>query len=563
MEEKTNTNSIQVKDTYEQYENSMHDYLIIPKTIPPISKEKAYFNLNKGKPIDLKAKKRRLLFKIEPTKKGNWSDDNKGKKVAIKGEKQKYNNQSDSQNNIRIEGAPSNLKFGSHSDYSFFEYWSREIVFQLFNYHQMFFFSYKFEKPQEMEKTFDMKFLENYVRKRDNLKITKVKEKTAKDKKEINFQAKKEKTDENINIQKNIQVKKVEKKTEEYINIQSSIHVKEEKEKADEKFKIQINEKPSNEKNIKKAQKNDQGSNISMTNCISDDGMKKIDEEELMNKINSSKFEGDFDFVIPDITKEELKSVLKNKEIGPFLFYDNINEDSYEKFDIIGEVKESLEGSNKNIFQLIKYLHMFFYLKESEDMNSNLGLKMKNNKIIMYVINSEYKNYLIKLIEYKNHMKQFTSIDNKFKNEYFEAIIKNHKYGKNKNILIDILIQSKTPYIFLYLPNAVITWSLHLGEIDRLKKQMEGKDTEVNKLKKQMEEKDTEVNKLKKQMEGKDTEINKLDTKVNELNMKIISLSEAQESQTKKYQELEAKIQALLYKNQESQSTSQSTNNEG
>ena len=101
-------------------------------------------------------------------------------------------------------------------------------------------------------------------------------------------------------------------------------------------------------------------------------------------------FEGDFDFVTPDITKDVLKSVLKNKEIGPFLFYDNINiKDSLENFDIIGEVKESMEESDKSVIQLVKYLKCFFNLKDSEEINTKLGLKMKNIKIIMYVVNSE------------------------------------------------------------------------------------------------------------------------------------------------------------------------------
>ena len=443
----------------------MNDYLIYPKEIPKINKEEAYFHLNKGKPTDINAKRRNLLIQIKLAKKGNWSDDNKGQNVAMKRETQNYNNQSDSKNNIRIEAVPDKVNFGSHSDYSFFEYWSREIVFQLFNYHQMFYFNYNFSKPQSMQKTFDMKFLDNYVRKRDNLKVIKVKENTVGDKKEINFQVNKEN-------------EKEKEKTDENIDIQTNIQAKEEKEKAEEKFKIQIKRKPSNERNIKKGQicqRNDQGSNNNMTNCISDDNKKKIDEEKLMNKINNGKFEGDFDFVIPDITKDELKSVLKNKEIGPFLFYDNINvKDSLENFDIIGEVKESLEDSDKNVIQLVKYLQMFFYLKESEEINKKIGLKKKNIKIIMYVVNSEYKNYLMKLIEYKNHMEQFTSIDNKFKNDYFGAIIKSHIDGK-KNILIDILVQSKTPYIFLYLPSAVITWSIHLGETDRLKKEMKKK----------------------------------------------------------------------------------------
>ena len=50
---------------------------------------------------------------------------------------------------------------------------------------------------------------------------------------------------------------------------------------------------------------------------------------------------------------------------------------------------------------------------------------MKKIKIIMYEVISEYKNYWMKLIEYKNHIKQFTSIDNKFKliiqNNYKES----------------------------------------------------------------------------------------------------------------------------------------------
>ena len=51
------TASTQVKELYKKYENSMHDYLIYPKVIPTINKEEAYFNLNKGKPTDINAKK--------------------------------------------------------------------------------------------------------------------------------------------------------------------------------------------------------------------------------------------------------------------------------------------------------------------------------------------------------------------------------------------------------------------------------------------------------------------------------------------------------------------------
>ena len=72
------TASTQVKELYKKYENSMHDFLIYPKAIPIINKEEVYFNLNKGKPTEINAKKRNSLMQIKLAKKGNLSDDNKG-----------------------------------------------------------------------------------------------------------------------------------------------------------------------------------------------------------------------------------------------------------------------------------------------------------------------------------------------------------------------------------------------------------------------------------------------------------------------------------------------------
>ena len=58
-------------------------------------------------------------MQIKLAKKGNLSEDYKRQKVTIKRETQNYNNQSNSQNNIRIQGVPNKVNFGSHSDYSF------------------------------------------------------------------------------------------------------------------------------------------------------------------------------------------------------------------------------------------------------------------------------------------------------------------------------------------------------------------------------------------------------------------------------------------------------------
>ena len=43
------------------------------------------------------------------------------------------------------------VKFGQHDNYSFFEVYSRELIFQLFNYHETFFFYYEIKKEDLME----------------------------------------------------------------------------------------------------------------------------------------------------------------------------------------------------------------------------------------------------------------------------------------------------------------------------------------------------------------------------------------------------------------------------
>lgn len=38
---------------------------------------------------------------------------------------------------------------------------------------------------------------------------------------------------------------------------------------------------------------------------------------------NDKDFGGDFDFIIPDLTKSELDKVIENKKISPFIFSSN------------------------------------------------------------------------------------------------------------------------------------------------------------------------------------------------------------------------------------------------
>ena len=348
MEYKATNAPTQKDDFYFNFENSIKDYLLVPKDVPPYMKIDAYFNLIKGRPNNKSAGKKKILAQSE-IKKGSLSDGNKGLKYSKEDIQNKNNATDNSSSKVDFKGIPCKVNFGSHSEYSFFEYWAREIVFQLFNYHSMYFFSYKFSKPklEKMEKIYDFEILESYIRKRDKFikvnpieygGIKKEKEKLPKnDAQKESINNNQEKNEESIN-------KKIEGK---------GLHIN----------KIKIDYKSDDVKG------NDQGS------------LNKIKK-----KINNDKFEGDIDFVLPNITSHELKRVLNNKDIGPFIFYDYIDTEEYQIFDIIGEIKESIDDSDKNIGQLMKYMEMLSYLKISKEVNENLGLNMNNQKVIMYLI---------------------------------------------------------------------------------------------------------------------------------------------------------------------------------
>ena len=136
---------------------------------------------------------------------------------------------------------------------------------------------------------------------------------------------------------------------------------------------------------------------------------------------NEILYHGDFDFVIPNISFEEISKVLNNKEISPFIFYGNINKDM--KFDIIGEIKENLEQSQRNNDQINKYISLIKLLRTDKKSNEAVGLNLSNEKLMLYVFNSGYQKFLFKMIEYKRHFEQFEMIDKKFQNEHYKKLI--------------------------------------------------------------------------------------------------------------------------------------------
>ena len=78
-------------------------------------------------------------------------------------------------------------------------------------------------------------------------------------------------------------------------------------------------------------------------------------------------FGGDLDFIIPDLTKSELDKVIENKKISTFIFSSNIKDS--ENYDILGEIKESVDDYHKNIDQLKKYIKLYYLFKKEEEVN--------------------------------------------------------------------------------------------------------------------------------------------------------------------------------------------------
>ena len=125
----------------------------------------------------------------------------------------------------------------------------------------------------------------------------------------------------------------------------------------------------------------------------------KEEENEIKNIIEKIKAikraEGDFDFLLPDISGKELLSIINDKKISPFIFYDNIDLKN-DNFDIIGEIKQQLDTNDERIiFQLAKYIQMILEFRKSEKLNEYFNLKINNKKILMYVCNYSYKNLIM------------------------------------------------------------------------------------------------------------------------------------------------------------------------
>ena len=252
--------------------------------------------------------------------------------------------------------------------------------------------------------------------------------------------------DNEININTNIKVAKNEDNMiNDILNIRKERKNKEKKEKEKKRAQSVLKAKImtiKEEKQMKLIPRNLSNNDL--------ERIKYMDPRELQ-------IDGDFDFLIHSLEASKLEEVLNNKDVSPFIYYGNfLIKDLSEKYDIIGEIKES-SVTHEGIIQITKYIQLIYSLNKSEELNKNLGFKKENKKILMYVFNSSFQKYLQNILDFKINQKKFKK-KNKFLKEipFYNSVVdtfNNNNNNRQKNKLMNIIIESCLPFIFIFVPN--------------------------------------------------------------------------------------------------------------
>ena len=405
------------------------------------------------------------------------------------------------------------LRFGQHENFSFFESFSREIIFQIFNYHPMFFFNYD---VTYLEKTDD----NNQIDKEGN----DIKEKEPNEK---NFEIKIIKKDEE---KKQVQEEEDKKDTQ---NKEKNLE-----EKKDE-LKVSIKSEQEKKKDIndKEKSKSDDDKKIKNKKKKNKDKFKSDNDKKNKNK-NKAKnkpfFKGDIDILIPDVKPEFLDKILHKKELAPFIFFNNIKFDL--NSDIIGEIKESVSsGDEKHIEQLNKYRKIIKRCEKDDVLCYKLGLKKQNQKILLYVFNSDYKVYLQRMLIYSPLSIKFKELNDNSSQvndlcDLYSKSYMNEKHTKKRTYdFIGEIINSQDPYIFIFIQNILTLYS----NINKTGKEKRNNLFENEQLSDNINQKEKYV----KDKSGKNNESEQEDKKTDN---KIIEINTTNDNKNKKIKEVDS-----------------------
>ena len=189
MEKKKSNVQGELNIAFQQFELTVKDAFIFPEKIPFNRMRDAYYNLNKGRPQD---QGKAMGYSDNSTQKKN--DENLTDKDKTNNEltlktvdiREKSISDKNSKNKSDEEKVLNFVKFGQHRDFSFFESYAREIIFQLFNYHKMFFYKYDLEKIMNKEKSKTKTNKINESGKQESKKVNKKTQEISTKKNELN-----------------------------------------------------------------------------------------------------------------------------------------------------------------------------------------------------------------------------------------------------------------------------------------------------------------------------------------------------------------------------------------
>lgn len=444
-----------MEDIIDQFENEVQNSFIRSKNSPDDKRIDSFLNFFNTIPIVDKKNEPDIIYS---------TPSESGFEKLSQSDKSNENIKNRNKNKRKLKRiiAPKQIIFGHHLNFSFFEIFTREIISQIFNYKKIYYSNYEV-KMEEKDTKKQIK---------TQIQVQNEKKDVEKSLKEDNERAPEE--EDKISLKEESDW--LPKEKVKYLSIKDEIENMP-KNKTIEKQKMKTEEKISK---IEIITKKDEFLNQKLLNKIAQENANKNNNQKSSAKENEEVkiIKGDFDFLIPDISPQELINAIKNKENGMFIFYNNIN---FEKVsDIIGETKESLSDEKKPIEQIKKYFKLFKEFNSSENLCHSVGLKKENQKILMYVFNSEYKDYLTEMLNYNAHQKLFKEVLDEYKEKPFYSsfqneliknkkdfkediiflktvnTVKDKKMPKSKATLIDELVDSKLPYIYLYLPNVLI-----------------------------------------------------------------------------------------------------------
>lgn len=514
-------------DVVEKFANAMENSFITPKAIPSDQRERAFINLIPSQIFSKKIKEQNgdLLY---------YSESGNKARIASKIMDDKGYCSEDTKKNKGLKKLSKNdddFVLGQHNCFSFYECYAREIIFQLFKYPIMSYHKYDLLITED-ESIPHLNWMKNpnfHCLKNDLPQKGVEPKKNIKERIGNNLEQIKEiehGNDTDFQLTKNISLNASESSDMDN-NINSKKNKKNKTKKAKYNFSssegaTQPSSRSKNhnfEKNEKNKEEMNKNKNINIKekkvnnkyysmpkqkNEADDTSMQQIPAKKISHSNNNKdkvsirkiiRIKGDFDFLIHSLKGSVLEEVLTNKEIAPFIFYGNFKVDTKRKYDIIGEIKENSASHDDLIEQAQKYQNLIRNFPKNDNLNERLCFKKENKKIIMYVFNSKYHNFIKDILDFKINRDRFKEMskrtDNQYCKNFVDSFIKykdEYEVFEKENGLLKSIITSGIPFVFIFVQNIMKLFQIKEKENNELKKKVNALNGYINGFKEKNKE---------------------------------------------------------------------------